>query len=156
LGGCDNRFEPDELSNDRASTGRTAASTEMNLPSGRNGDIRAGVSLLILSVLSSLGFATVPVARPQTSRPVETAASDFNSWRPYKNSNQLVSVGMNKGQVIAMAGNPDYEDSYYQSYGPRLLRVSNWYYVRSDHDPETTLLKFVQEELVSIESTPSH
>jgi hypothetical protein len=61
---------------------------------------------------------------------------------------------MNKGEVLAIAGKADHEESYYQGSGGRLLRISDWYYVRSGHDPETTLLKFVQESLVSITTTP--
>ncbi len=61
---------------------------------------------------------------------------------------------MNKGEVLAIAGKPDREESYYQGGGGRLVRVSDWYYVRSGHDPETTMLKFVDDRLVSITTTP--
>jgi hypothetical protein len=79
----------------------------------------------------------------------------FSAWRPYSNPNRLVSIGMNKGEVLAIAGKPDHEESYYQSRPGRLIRISDWYYIRSGHDPETTLLKFAQESLVSITTTPT-
>jgi len=62
---------------------------------------------------------------------------------------------MNKGEVLAIAGAPNHEESYYQSAGGRLARVSDWYYIQTGLNPETTLLKFVQENLVSIRSTPT-
>jgi len=77
----------------------------------------------------------------------------LSAWRPYNNPDRLISVGMNKGQVIAIAGKPDHEESYYQGGGGRLTRISDWYYIRSDFDPQTTILKFVQENLVTITST---
>ena len=80
--------------------------------------------------------------------------SGFSAWRPYNNPNRLVSVGMNKGEVLAIAGQPDREESYYQGSGGRLVRISDWYYVRSGHDPETTMLKFVEDRLASITTTP--
>ncbi len=88
--------------------------------------------------------------------PVRVAMEiSFDSWRPYSNSNRLITVGMNKGEVIAIAGKPDHEESYYQSTSGRLTRISDWYYVRTGANAETTLLKFVQESLVSITSTPT-
>jgi len=58
---------------------------------------------------------------------------------------------MNKGEVLAIAGKPDHEESYYQG-GGRLIRISDWYYIRSGFDAQT-ILKFAQESLVSITST---
>ena len=76
--------------------------------------------------------------------------SGFSTWRPYSNPNRLISVGMNKGDVLTIAGKPDYEESYYQSGGGRLIRISDWYYVQSGFDAQTTILKFAEERLVSI------
>ncbi len=78
----------------------------------------------------------------------------FDSWRPYSNPNKLIRVGMNKGAVIAIAGKSDHEESYYESTRGRLLRISDWYYINTGANAETTLLKFVQESLVSITTTP--
>jgi hypothetical protein len=78
----------------------------------------------------------------------------FDSWRPYNNSSRLVQVGMNKGEVITIAGKPDYEESYYQrSYG-FLTRISDWYYVRTGLNNESTHLKFSGDTLVRIAVTP--
>jgi len=76
--------------------------------------------------------------------------SGFSTWRPYSNQNRLVSVGMNKAEVISIAGKPDFEESYYQSAGRRLTRISDWYYTQSGIDAQTTILKFAEERLVSI------
>ncbi|HZA53820.1 MAG TPA: hypothetical protein VE616_06195 [Candidatus Udaeobacter sp.] len=62
---------------------------------------------------------------------------------------------MNKGEILAIAGTPNHEESYYESVGGRLVRISDWYYVQTGVNAETTLLKFVQQELVSITSTPT-
>jgi hypothetical protein len=82
--------------------------------------------------------------------------SAFSAWRPYSNPDRLISVGMNKGEVLAIAGKPDHEESYYQGGIGRLTRISDWYYIRSGFDAQTTILKFVQESLVSITSTSTH
>ena len=92
-----------------------------------------------------LGFGTLQVVR----RPV------FDSWRPYKNRNRLIRVGMNKGEVLAIAREPDHKESYYQSNRRQILRISDWYYIRSGFNAETTLLKFQEETLISITSTPT-
>ena len=78
----------------------------------------------------------------------------FNAWRPYKNPDRIVQVGMNKGQVLAIAGKPDHQDSYYQGLRDRLSRISDWYYVSSGLNRETALLKFSGDTLVSISVTP--
>jgi hypothetical protein len=82
--------------------------------------------------------------------------SAFSAWRPYRNPDRLISVGMNKGEVIAIAGKPDHEESYYQGGVGQLTRISDWYYIRSGFDAQTTILKFAQESLVSITSTSTH
>jgi hypothetical protein len=56
--------------------------------------------------------------------------------------NQLVQVGMNKGQVLAIAGKSDYEECYYQGPHGQWSRMSDWYYVTNGLNKETTLLKF--------------
>lgn len=108
--------------------------------------LRLGVSFILVAPL---------LAHPITFEFWSLAHVSFSSWRPYSNPNRLVSVGMNKGEVLAIAGKPDHEESYYQSSGRRLLRISDWYYVRTGHTPESTILKFTEETLVSITSTPT-
>ncbi len=116
------------------------------------------VSAIARPFLVSL-LAATPVTLPSLVRPGDSTpfqlAQGFSSWRPYANPNRLISVGMNKGEVLAIAGAPNHEESYYQSAGGRLVRVSDWYYIQTGLNPETTLLKFVQENLVSIRSTPT-
>jgi len=116
------------------------------------------VSAIARPFLVSL-LAATPVTLPSLVRPGDSTpfqlAQGFSSWRPYANPNRLISVGMNKGEVLAIAGAPNHEESYYQSAGGRLARVSDWYYIQTGLNPETTLLKFVQENLVSIRSTPT-
>jgi hypothetical protein len=98
--------------------------------------------------VDSLAFA------PAEFRSLQTAqVSVFSSWRPYSNPDRLISAGMNKVEVLAIAGKPDHEESYYQGGGGRLIRISDWYYIRSGFDAQTTILKFAQESLVSITST---
>ena len=77
----------------------------------------------------------------------------FDSWRPHNNPNKLVQVGMNKGEVIAVAGKPDYEESYYQRSRGHLTRISDWYYVRTGWNHETALLKFSGASLIRISVT---
>jgi hypothetical protein len=98
--------------------------------------------------VDSLAFAPAEFRSFQTAQ-----VSVFSSWRPYSNPDRLISAGMNKGEVLAIAGKPDHEESYYQGGGGRLIRISDWYYIRSGFDAQTTILKFAQESLVSITST---
>jgi hypothetical protein len=79
--------------------------------------------------------------------------STLSAWRPYANPDRLISVGMNKGQVLSIAGKPDHEESYYQGGRGGLTRISDWYYIRSGFDAQTTILKFAQESLVNITTT---
>lgn len=111
-------------------------------------------------LLLSLSLGLVSVSWGWSSTPEEPSgnlklaqAINLNNWRPYNNPNRLVSVGMNKGEVLAIAGKPDYEESYYQSGGGRLTLISDWYYIRTGGNAETTLLKFAQASLVSITAT---
>jgi hypothetical protein len=101
----------------------------------------------LIPSINSLAFAPAEFRSFQTAQ-----VSVFSSWRPYSNPDRLISVGMNKGEVLAIAGKPDHEESYYQG-GGRLIRISDWYYIRSGFDAQTTILKFAQESLVSITST---
>jgi hypothetical protein len=78
----------------------------------------------------------------------------FNAWRPYNHPEKIVQVGMNKGQVLALAGKPDHDDSYYQGLRGLWSRTSDWYYVREGLNRETALLKFSGDTLVSISITP--
>ena len=98
--------------------------------------------------INSLAFAPAEFRSFQTAQ-----VSVFSSWRPYTNPDRLISAGMNKGEVLAIAGKPDHEESYYQGGGGRLIRISDWYYIRSGFDAQTTILKFAQESLVSITLT---
>jgi outer membrane protein assembly factor BamE (lipoprotein component of BamABCDE complex) len=108
----------------------------------------------LVSLLAATLVTLLSLVHPGDSTPFQLAQG-FSSWRPYANPNRLISVGMNKGEVLAIAGTPNHEESYYQSAGGRLARVSDWYYIQTGLNPETTLLKFVQENLVSITSTPT-
>ena len=108
----------------------------------------------LVFLLAATSVTLPSLVRPGDSTPFQLAQG-FSSWRPYANPNRLISVGMNKGEVLAIAGAPNHEESYYQSAGGRLARVSDWYYIQTGLNPETTLLKFVQENLVSITSTPT-
>jgi hypothetical protein len=94
---------------------------------------------------------------PADAKPVHLALFTpltFNAWRPYNHPERIVQVGMNKGQVLAIAGKPDHEDSYYQGWTGLWSRTSDWYYVKDGLNRETTLLKFSGETLVSISMTP--
>jgi hypothetical protein len=117
----------------------------------------AGGSYSISVVLGLAILAFTSIAYPS---PVHTADSfqlaqvtSFSAWRPYSNPDRLISVGMNKGEVLAIAGKPAHEESYYQGAANRLTRISDWYYIRTGFDAQTTMLKFVQESLVSINTT---
>jgi hypothetical protein len=73
----------------------------------------------------------------------------FDSWRPYSNPSELVQVGMNKTQVLAIAGKPDHEGAV---LGPR--SGIGWYYMRTGFNSERALLKFSGDTLIRIEITP--
>ena len=89
----------------------------------------------LIPSVNSLAFAPAEFRSFQTAQ-----VSVFSSWRPYTNPDRLISAGMNKGEVLAIAGKPDHEESYYQGGGGRLIRISDWYYSlrfrRSDDDIE--------------------
>jgi hypothetical protein len=108
--------------------------------------LSANVICLWLSVVAAdvQTFQLVPIAE----------IGGFNAWRPYNNPSRLVNVGMNKGEVFAIAGKADREESYYSGGRGNFIQISDWYYVRSGFNAETTLLKFTQDTLASIISTP--
>lgn len=110
----------------------------------------AAISFVLLAVGPSTGAA----AERPTIRPAQFTPLQFNSWRPYKNPDRLVQVGMTKGQVLAIAGKPDYDDSYYQGAGDALSRTSDWYYAKPGPNGETAELKFVGDTLARISVTP--
>ena len=115
---------------------------------------RLRISLAIFWICTVFqSVISVTVAANDSKSFAIAQTSTLSAWRPYNNPDRLISVGMNKGQVIAIAGKPDHEESYYQGGGGRLIRISDWYYIRSGFDPQTTILKFAQESLVTITST---
>jgi len=81
----------------------------------------------LVFLLAATSVTLPSLVHPGDSTPFQFAQG-FSSWRPYANPNRLISVGMNKGEVLAIAGAPNHEESYYQSAGGRLARVSDWYY----------------------------
>ena len=109
--------------------------------------------LLAFPPADTRSIPTVPAEHKAVELSQVTPLS-FNAWRPYKNSDRIVQVGMNKGQVLAIAGKPDHEESYYQGLRGQWLRISDWYYVKSGLNQETALLKFSQDTLISISVTP--
>ncbi len=109
-------------------------------------------SFLILALLESPGAIALSDQEPLELAQITPLS--FNAWRPYKNPGQLVQVGMNKGQVLAIAGKSDYEECYYQGPHGQWSRMSDWYYVTNGLNKETTLLKFSGDTLVSISITP--
>ena len=95
-----------------------------------------------------------PAHEPQTPELAQFTPLSFNAWRPYQSPETIVQLGMNKGQVLALAGRPDHEESYYQGLRGRWSRISDWYYVRRGLNHETALLKFFGDTLISISVTP--
>ena len=114
---------------------------------------------ILVSLVAAFLAANTPMNRPtlaaqKTLELAQFTPLSFNAWRPYKNPDRIVQVGMNKGQVLAIAGKPDHQDSYYHGLRDRLSRISDWYYVSSGLNRETALLKFSGDTLVSISVTP--
>ena|SRR5580765_6167148 len=70
----------------------------------------------LIPSINSLAFAPAEFRSFQTAQ-----VSVFSSWRPYSNPDRLISVGMNKGEVLAIAGKPDHKESYYQGAAAGLL-----------------------------------
>jgi hypothetical protein len=70
-------------------------------------------------------------------------------------SQGLFRISMNKGEVLVIAGKPDREESYYRSTQGRLVRISDWYYVRVGENAESTLLKFQEDTLLTTTPTPT-
>jgi hypothetical protein len=119
----------------------------------RHSTLSAMAVLYLTAVCYWLSFVTAE-AKPYQLTPL-AEISGFSAWRPYSNPSRLVNLGMNKGQVFAIAGKPDREEAYYSGNRGGLIQISDWYYIRTGHDPETTLLKFTQDTLVSIVTTPT-
>ena len=113
----------------------------------------AAVSIYLIASCYCLSLVTAE-ANPYQLIPL-AEISGFSAWRPYNNPSRLVNLGMNKGQVFAIAGKPDREEAYYSGNRGGLIQISDWYYIRTGHDPETTLLKFTQDALVRIVTTPT-
>jgi hypothetical protein len=112
------------------------------------------IPLLISLLLMLFGTGASALSDQKPVQPAQFTPLTFNAWRPYKNPEQLVQIGMNKGQVLAIAGKPDYEESYYQGPGGRWSRISDWYYIKNGLNKETALVKFVGDTLVTISVTP--
>jgi len=105
----------------------------------------------MLPGIQSDNYPSTPVKEQEQLELSQVSPLTFDSWRPYKDPSKIVRVGMNKGEIIAIAGNPDYEKSYYQT-GRRgmLYKIDDWYYLRRGWNEETAILKFSGETLVSI------
>ena len=116
--------------------------------------MRILISLLLTLPLLEILSPPAVLPKPKPLELAQFTPLSFNAWRPYKNPDRLVQVGMNKGQVLAIAGKPDHEDSYYQGLRGRWSRISDWYYASSGLNHETALLKFSGDSLVSISITP--
>lgn len=117
-------------------------------------------SLFLLTALSAFNVIDSPsppalaVREPEHLQTAQFTPLNFNAWRPYRNPGKIVQVGMNKGEVLAIAGKPDREESYYQAAAGRLIWLSDWYYIAEGLNSENALLKFSGDTLVSIAVTP--
>lgn len=118
--------------------------------------MRTPILASLLLTLAAVNPQAAPgiAAEQRMVQPAQFTPLSFNAWRPYNHPERLVQVGMNKGQVLAIAGKPDHEDSYYQGWRGLWGRTSDWYYVKDGLNRETALLKFSGETLVSISVTP--
>src|SRR5438132_11383746 len=96
----------------------------------------------LVFLLAATSVTLPSLVHPGDSTPFQFAQG-FSSWRPYANPNRLISVGMNKGEVLAIAGAPNHEESYYQSAGGRLTRVTVWHYNLNGLNPETSVVKYM-------------
>ena len=74
------------------------------------------------------------------------------SWRPYRDQNSLVTVGMKKAEVEAKAGRPDRSEII--ALGAGEPPASVWNYVRKGEKGEIANLTFRGDELVKIELSP--
>ena len=111
------------------------------------------ISLLLAFPLPYTQPNPRPAHEPKALELAQFTPLSFNAWRPYQSPERIVQLGMNKGQVLALAGKPDYEESYYQGLRGQWSRISDWYYVRKGLNHETALLKFFGDTLVSISVT---
>lgn len=80
---------------------------------------------------------------------------NFSSWRPYKNPNTLVQVGMNASQVKSLAGEPEKREFYFGTVNGGSVAISGWYYL-SNGGTQVALLEFEigTDSLVRINQRP--
>ena len=77
-----------------------------------------------------------------------------SSWRPFTNRAALVTLGMNKGEVLIKAGRPDFDDIV--SHGTDgFLTITVWTYIRTGWNAAVATLTFHGNTLVRIEFTLS-
>src|SRR5947208_17167943 len=79
----------------------------------------------IVFLLAATSVTLPSLVHPGDSTPLQFAQG-FSSSRPYANPNRLISVGMNKGEVLAIDVASNQQLAYYQSAGGRLAKVSDW------------------------------
>jgi hypothetical protein len=88
---------------------------------------------------------------------VRASAGSFTqpSWRPYANPSLLVTLGMNKGEVLVKAGRPALEETI--SHGTDgHLNLTVWTYIKTGHNASVTVLTFQGNKLIKIEITLSN
>jgi hypothetical protein len=77
------------------------------------------------------------------------------SWRPYLNPSLLVTLGMNKGEVLVKAGSPALEEVV--SHGTDgHLNLTVWTYIKTGHNASVTVLTFQGNKLTKIEVSLSN
>lgn len=73
-----------------------------------------------------------------------------NSWRPYNDSTNLVTLGMSKGEVLLKAGQPATTELV--SLGTDgFPSITVWTYIRTGFNAEVANLTFSGNKLVKIE-----
>lgn len=96
-----------------------------------------------------------PHARAEAERR-RTSASDAvlpgntSSWRPYTNPQVLVTLGMNKAEVLLKAGRPALEDVISQGTDGHLTQTV-WTYVQAGHNASVATLTFQGNKLARID-----
>jgi hypothetical protein len=77
-------------------------------------------------------------------------SSSPNSWRPYSEPTNLVTLGMSKGEVLVKAGQPTTTEVI--SLGTDGFRsITVWTYIRTGLNAEVANLTFSGNRLVKIE-----
>ena len=95
-----------------------------------------GVTLAALMMFHTPGLVAGPITQ--------------TSWRPYLNPSQLVTLGMNKGEVLVKAGAPALEEVV--SHGTDgHLNLTVWTYIKTGHNASVTVLTFQGNKLRKIE-----